>query len=68
MMETIQSYGYTVTAPEDAIVEIKDIMSDKKCRINWYNFRENNMFWNNSGNGGWKIKSIDHENKTVVLE
>lgn len=67
MMKTIKSYGYTVTAPTEAIAEIEETMKDKNSAINWYNFHENGMLWSNTG-GGWKIKSIDNENKTVVLE
>ena len=62
----IFSYGYEITGNEEVISEIENIMKDKRCFINWYNFKSGDFYW--SDNGNKYVVFVDHDEKTVILK
>jgi len=65
------SNNYTVTVNQELISElyedeIESLNSKKTHYINWYNFNQGSIYYNNNGEP-YIIKEIDHVNKTVIL-
>ena len=65
------SNNYTVTVNQELISElyedeIESLNSKRKHYINWYNFNQGSIYYNNNGEP-YIIKEIDHLNKTVIL-
>ena len=65
-METIKAYGYEVTGPAEIIAEIEKDSKDRNTVINWFNFKNGDIFWNDNGDTKYPVE-IDHESKTVRL-
>jgi len=63
--------GYTVTTDQELISElfeneIESLNGKKRHYINWFNFNQGNIYYDNNGEI-YQIKNIDHVNKTVKL-
>lgn len=63
-MITINAYGYNVTGNDKIISVIMDMINDNEIAINWNNFKNNDIFWNDDEK--YYVR-IDHNKKTVSL-
>lgn len=63
---TILAYSYKVTGNKKVISEIENMIPNKSCCINWYNFKSNDFYWDNNGNK--YIALVDHDARTVILK
>jgi hypothetical protein len=65
-MKSIKNNNYLVIADNEVIEELKQNYNSK---INWYNFKEGDTFYNNNGEP-YRIEEIKHNNDktgTVIL-
>ena len=64
-METLKSYGYTVSAPKRMLKVVKKNMQDKRSCINWFNFFVGDIFY--TDNGDYQVVIADHKNTFIQL-
>ena len=65
-MRTILAFGYEVTGVEEIISEIEKIANSKDTKINWNNFKSDDIYWD--GNGECHDILVDHKNKAVLFD
>lgn len=66
-MSYIDCYNYTVFSKDELIInELKEMQEDNKISVNWFNFREGDIYYSNNGTE-YYVVYIDHTNKSLEL-
>ena len=65
-MRTILAFGYEVTGTEDIISEIEKIANSKDTKINWNNFKNDDIYWDDNRERHDIL--VDHEKKAVLFD
>lgn len=66
-MNKINAYGYEVQGSTEVLADIAEVLKDKRCKINWFNFITGDIYYTSDGFGEYKV-TINHNTKQVVLD
>lgn len=61
----MKAYDYEINGNAEVLKDIADILEDQRCRINWFNFENGDIYYTSNGHP-YKI-TINHETKQVFL-